>query len=68
MQYVDYDSPYTTSIHIIDDDSLLNVFISPMPVVVGDEDKFELIIVGADWVRERWWYTLARLPKMVETS
>jgi hypothetical protein len=53
-------SPHTASIHIIDNDSHLNVFyLYRPPIVVGDEYKFERIIVGTDWVRERWWYTLA---------
>ena len=57
-------SPDTTvtSIHILDDDSLLNIFYLYRAVMLdrdgGDDDhraRWE------PWVRERWWYTLAHV-------
>ena len=41
-------SPLTTSIHILDDDSLLNVFHLYRPFLLGedDEDEFDRILGG----------------------
>ncbi|KAH9981814.1 hypothetical protein BJV74DRAFT_887319 [Russula compacta] len=46
-----------SSIHILDDDSLLNIFYLYRPVLLyEDEDDDALILQGGHWDRERWWY------------
>ena len=54
-------SLHTASIHILDDDSLLNVFYLYRPFLLGeDEDEDDRLIGGNEgWDRERWWYKLA---------
>ena len=50
-------SPHTPSIHILDDDSLLNIFCLYRPAVFdGDEDTGLQMSGGKKWDRERWWY------------
>jgi hypothetical protein len=47
--------PCTTSIHILDDDSLLHVFYLCRPFLGGDDDI-------ANWIyNERWWYAPAHV-------
>ncbi|KAH9964017.1 hypothetical protein BJV74DRAFT_799698 [Russula compacta] len=50
------------SIHILDDDSLLNIFSLYRPSLL-DEDVIDdsLILQGGKWDRERWWYKLAHV-------
>ena len=58
-------SPYTTSIdsiHIIDDDSLLNIFHLYRPFPSSeDEDGNTRLWGGVRWVGERWLYGLAHV-------
>jgi hypothetical protein len=56
-------SPHTTPIHILDDDSLLRVFYLYRPFLLGeDEDENARLYGGTwDWVRGRWWYRLAHV-------
>ena len=56
-------SPSTTSMHILDDDSLLNIFYLYRPSLPGEEDQGINIRFdgGAKWVGERWWYRLAHV-------
>ena len=57
-------SPLTASIHIIDDDSLLNVFYLCRPFLLGEDDEDEdRRVIGGDgrWDRGRWWYKLAHV-------
>ena len=50
------------SIHILDDDSLLDIFSLYRPAFLdGDEDDIERFIGGKEWVRERWWYKLTHV-------
>ena len=52
------------SIHILDDDSLLNVFYLYRPFLLGedDEDEDRRLAGGKEgWVRGRWWYNLAQV-------
>jgi hypothetical protein len=51
-----------TSIHTLDDDSLLNIFYFCRPALL-DEDEVDpgQILRGGNWVRERWWYTLVQV-------
>src|SRR6266446_4331160 len=57
-------SSQTNSIHILDNDSLLNIFYLYRPAILdGDENENELITGGKDWDRERWWYRLAHVCK-----
>ena len=54
-------SPHTASIHVLDDDSLLNVFYFYRPPILdGDEDD-EARTRGGKWDRERWWYKLTHV-------
>ncbi|KAH9961760.1 hypothetical protein BC827DRAFT_258930 [Russula dissimulans] len=51
----------TSSIHILDDDSLLNIF-RLYRQTIFDEDKAENHrIFEGKWVRERWWYKLVHV-------
>ena len=57
-------SPLTTSIHILDDDSLLNVFHFYRPFLLGEDDENEdfRILGGIKmWNSGRWWYKLAHV-------
>ena len=56
-------SSLTVSIHILDDDSLLNVFYLYRPFLLGEgEDETSRLIGGeGGWVRGRWWYNLAHV-------
>ena len=56
-------SPLTASIHILDDDSLLNVFYFYRPFFLGeDEDEDDRLSGGTKgWYRGRWWYKLAHV-------
>ena len=49
-------------IHILDNDSLLNIFRLCRPVLL-DEDKEDglHILEGGEWDRERWWYKLTQV-------
>jgi hypothetical protein len=55
-------SPRTASIHVLDDDSLLNIFYLYRPAIFdGDDNDNARISGGKGWVRERWWYNLAQV-------
>ena len=57
-------SSLTSSIHILDDDSLLNVFYLYRPFLLGEDDGIEdsrLIGGTGRWERGRWWYKLAHV-------
>ncbi|KAF8460880.1 hypothetical protein DFH94DRAFT_700166 [Russula ochroleuca] len=55
-------SPHIALIHILDDDSLLNIFYIYRPAIFdGDKDYDARIGGGAEWDRERWWYKLAQV-------
>ena len=56
-------SPDTALIHILDDDSLLNVFHLYRPFLLGeDEDDDNRLLGGLGrWVREHWWCRLAHV-------
>ena len=56
------DSISAASIHILDDDSLLNVFYLYRPLLLGeDEDDETRLMGGRGWARGRWWYTPAHV-------
>jgi hypothetical protein len=48
------------SIHILDDDSLLNVFYYCRPVLLDEDETGDdtRVLLGGEWGRERWWYVL----------
>ena len=51
-----------TSIHILDDDSLLNVFNLYRPFLLGEDQHVNTRYRGgAQWLGERWWYRLAHV-------
>ena len=55
-------SPHTVSIHILDDDSLLNIFHLYRPAIFDGDEALDLHIAGGKkWDRERWWYKLAQV-------
>ena len=56
-------SPHIISIHILDDNSLLNVFNFYRPFLLGEDenDNFRLMGGRGGWVRGRWWYRLAHV-------
>ena len=56
-------SPLTASIHILDDDSLLNVFDLYRPFLLGEDEDEGARIVGGEkgWNRGRWWYRLSHV-------
>lgn len=52
----------STYIHIIDDDSLLNIFSFCRPVILDENEANDTQIVeGGNWSRERWWYKLVQV-------
>jgi hypothetical protein len=55
--------PQSPSIHILDDDSLLNMFYHCRPVLLDDDktDDDTRVLLGGEWGRERWWYTLTHV-------
>ena len=55
-------SPVTTSIHILNDDCLLNIFHLYRPYLLGEDgDESDRFIGGKKWDRGRWWYELAHV-------
>ena len=56
-------SPHVVSIHILDDDSLLNIFYLYRPFFLGEDEKDIKHIQGGGghWKRGRWWYGLAHV-------
>ena len=56
-------SPHVVSIHILDDDSLLNIFYLYRPLFLGEDKKdFKRLHGGWGlWERGRWWYSLAHV-------
>ena len=51
------------SIHILDDDSLLNVFYHCRPVLLDEDETGDdtRVLLGGEWGRERWWYVLTHV-------
>jgi hypothetical protein len=63
------DSRHATSIHILDDDSLLNVFYLYRPFLLDEDDDDEDCFKRGkrQWVSERWWHHLTHvLPEMAK--
>ena len=56
-------SSLTASIHILDDDCLINVFYLYRPFILGEDGNEDARVIGGDgrWDRERWWYKLAHV-------
>ena len=56
-------SPHTVSIHILDNDSLLNIFYHYRPFFLGEDKNGLRCLVGEKltWDRGRWWYTPAHV-------
>jgi hypothetical protein len=55
-------SPQTAWIHILDDDSLINIFyLYRPPIFDGDENDEVRALGGRKWERERWWNKLAQV-------
>jgi len=57
-----YYRPNNALIHILDDDSLLNIFYFCRPVVWEREGvPAPRFLEGGEWARERWWYKLVHV-------
>ena len=55
-------SLHTTSIHILDNDSLLNIFHLYRPFLLGEDQNVNIRFQGGGrWAGERWWYRLAQV-------
>jgi hypothetical protein len=55
-------SLHATSIHILDDDSLLNIFHLYRPFLLGEDQDINTRMEGGEkWIWERWWYRLAHV-------
>ena len=54
---------HRSSIHILDDDSLLNVFYHCRPVLLDEDETGDdtRVLLGGKWARERWWYVLTHV-------
>src|SRR5713226_657380 len=51
-----------TLIHILDNDSLLNVFSLCRPLILDESEAVDSgILEGGEWKRERWWYRLVQV-------
>src|SRR5258708_17693433 len=51
-----------TLIHILDDDSLLNMFSLCRPLILDESEVINgEILEGGEWKRERWWYKLVQV-------
>ena len=49
-------------IHILDNDSLLNIFYLYRPVILDESEADDAqILSGGEWDRERWWYRLVQV-------
>jgi hypothetical protein len=54
--------PRNTFIHILDDDSLLNIFHLCRLVLVDEDERDDgRILQGDEWIRERWWCKLVQV-------
>src|ERR1700761_4506324 len=56
-------SPPIAAIHILNDDSLLNVFHLYRPFFFSEDQEDSIRLIGGtkQWVGERWWYKLAHV-------
>jgi hypothetical protein len=55
-------SPHTPSVHILDDDSLLNVFyLYRLSLLDKDNDDDDFKMERQYWVSERWWHPLTHV-------
>ncbi|KAI9512947.1 hypothetical protein F5148DRAFT_559957 [Russula earlei] len=53
---------YRSFVHILDNDSLLNIIYYCRPVLIDEDQADENdILLGGEWCRERWWYKLAHV-------
>ncbi|KAI0290774.1 hypothetical protein BC826DRAFT_523176 [Russula brevipes] len=54
--------PRSTSIHVLNNDVLLNIFCLYRPDLLDEDDiDGDRILQGGEWVRERWWYTFTQV-------
>ena len=56
-------SSLTTSIHILDDYSLLNIFYLYRPFLLGEDEEEEVRAMGGsrEWTGEHWWFKLTHV-------
>ena len=55
-------SPHIVAIHILDDDSLLNIFYLYRPFFLGEGNEYERLYGGNEqWDEGRWWYRPAHV-------
>ena len=54
-------SPLVASIHILNDDCLLNIFFLYRPFLLGEDGDEDDRLTGGEWDRGHWWYELAHV-------
>jgi len=60
--YTTTNSRHATSINVLDDDSLINIFRLYRPDLLDQEEINDIhILQGGEWRRERWWYKLVHV-------
>ena len=62
MNITHANSLHATSIHILDDESLLNIFHLYRPFLLGEDQNDSIRLDGGgQWAGEHWWYRLAHV-------
>ncbi|KAI9510347.1 hypothetical protein F5148DRAFT_599528 [Russula earlei] len=57
-----HSKPHRTFIHVLDDDSLLNIFYLYRPDLMEEAETYPTSrLQGGEWDRERWWYKFAHV-------
>ena len=59
--YTTANSRDVTSFNILDDDSLINIFVYRPDLLDEDESNDTRILQGGEWRRECWWYKLVHV-------
>src|SRR5260370_14188057 len=54
-------SPHSTGIHVLDDDSLLNIFNLCRPLFLGEGDFDHFRAREGSWDQGRWWYKFSHV-------
>src|SRR5258708_24744979 len=61
MDHGQYNSPHIVSTHILDDESLLNIFYVYRLAYLDRDEGEHVPLTGGIWDRERWWYKPAHV-------
>ena len=54
-------SPYRTTIHILNDDVLLNIFYLYLPISLPVDGDTDYLLNVKEWHQHRWWYKLTHV-------